>query len=436
MAEELTDPGSPIRKQSARLLRVRLSRRLGTLLLYPDQLVFVHSQAAGWAARLGFAAVAIPSYAVPPHTGPGALGALIGVGGGSMIGAAVARNRAAAKVAAGGADVTALPLGLITRLEIGKIRGVSGWLGGQSLAVTAADGAGYRFAGRLGSWSADLAQAFAVRGHEVRSVRGGLVITAQAMAGVLVPAGLEGSAQEPPAGSEAGEPPGSEGGGPPGSVLEGPAGPGGRTGVPGYLGTQAGTPQARRRGRLIAGLAGGFLALAGTAIAAGLALHGSSAGAPGLPGTLLGLRQYTGPGVQAEDARLARQLAAGSNGALVHVVAAYYGDPSGTSPALALAEGRFCDTCAAKPAIPLASGMLADSPAGARTFPPGTGGGALVCFSFSAQGQTGFVCSWLASKARTGISVTYVGEAVSGLADAAAKTRQILALIEHQPVRR
>jgi hypothetical protein len=69
----MTDSGILIRRQTARLLGVKASRREGTLLLYPDKLAHVHSQVIRWATSVGFVAVAVPSFALPPHIGPGAL---------------------------------------------------------------------------------------------------------------------------------------------------------------------------------------------------------------------------------------------------------------------------------------------------------------------------------------------------------------------------
>src|SRR5262249_10342606 len=146
---------------------------------------------------------------------------------------------------------------------------------------------------------------------------------------------------------------------------------------------------------------------------------------------LLGLPRYTGPGAWIDDARLARKLAAASHGKLVRVSVAMYGSGSGSNPGILVAGGGLCGTCAVEPTSRFATGILAHAPAGARTFPAGLGGGALVCFSYSAKGHTAIVCSWLASKAKTGGVIVYAGDAASGLADAAGKTRQILAIINH-----
>jgi len=46
---------------------------------------------------------------------------------------------------------------------------VRGWLGGQNLIVTTADGAQYGFGVKLDKWSADLANALTARGREVHT---------------------------------------------------------------------------------------------------------------------------------------------------------------------------------------------------------------------------------------------------------------------------
>jgi len=176
----MTDSGIPIRKQTARLLGVKMSQGQGTLLLYPDKLAHVHSQTIRWASSVGFVVVAVPCFVLPPHTGPGALGALIGAGGGSKIGGAVAKGQAVKKVAAAGDNVTVIQLDSITSLQTCKSKGIGGWLGGRSLLVTTADGAAYGFSVKLDKWSADLTSALTARGREVRTTPGGMVVTTAA----------------------------------------------------------------------------------------------------------------------------------------------------------------------------------------------------------------------------------------------------------------
>jgi len=173
----MTDSEIPIRTQTARLLGVKMSQGQGTLLLYPDKLAHVHSQAIRWASSIGLAVVAVPSLALPPHTGPGALGALIGAGGGSMIGGAIAKGQAAKEVAAAGGNVTVIQLDAITSLQTSKSKGIGGWLGGRNLLVTTADGATYGFSVKLDKWSADLTSAFTARGREVYPTPQGMTVT-------------------------------------------------------------------------------------------------------------------------------------------------------------------------------------------------------------------------------------------------------------------
>jgi hypothetical protein len=173
----MTDSGTPIRKQTTRLLGVKASQGQGTLLLYPDKLAHVHSQVIRWATSVGFVVVAVPCFALPPHTGPGALGALIGAGGGSKIGGAIAKGQAAKEVAAADGNVTVIQLDSITSLQTSKSKGISGWLGGQSLLVTTADGATYEFNVRLDKWSADLTSALTSRGRQVHATPQGMTVT-------------------------------------------------------------------------------------------------------------------------------------------------------------------------------------------------------------------------------------------------------------------
>ena len=170
----MTDSETPVRRQTTRLLAGGKTRGYGTLLLYPDKLAAVSSAAVRIGITVGIIMVFIPTLLIPPHTGPGALGALIGWAGGYLIGGAIARSQAAAKVAAGGGDVTVIPLDSITSLEMRKSKS---WLGRQHLVVTTAGGAQYRFSLKLERWSADLANALTARGREVRTTPQGMTVT-------------------------------------------------------------------------------------------------------------------------------------------------------------------------------------------------------------------------------------------------------------------
>jgi hypothetical protein len=177
----MTGQEIPIRIQTARRLGVRASRRQGTLLLYPDKLVHVHSPAIRWGTTVGLLVVLIASFALT-GSGPGALGALIGAGGGSMVGAAIARRQAAGKVTAGGDDITVIPLDSITSLQARKSAGIGGWLGGQRLIVTTADGTEHTFAAKLDKWAADLSSALTGQGSMVRPTPQGMAVTPAATA--------------------------------------------------------------------------------------------------------------------------------------------------------------------------------------------------------------------------------------------------------------
>ena len=174
----MADSVTPIRMQTARLLGVKTSQGAGTLVLYPDKIVHVRSQAVLWASRIGLVVVTVPSLALPPHIGPGALGALIGGGGGSLIGGAIARRRATEKVAAGD-GATVIPLDSITGIETRKS---NGRLGRQSIFVTTAGGADYGFSVKLDKWSTDLASALTARGCVVHTTLQGMAVTPAAIA--------------------------------------------------------------------------------------------------------------------------------------------------------------------------------------------------------------------------------------------------------------
>lgn len=148
----------------------------GTLLLYPDKLVHVRSRAFIWGTSVGFIAALAASFALAPSQ-LALWRTLLGAGGGWMIAAVIARRQAAGKAAAAGDGVTVIPLDLITGLKARKSTGIGGWLGGQSLVVTTAGGAEYRFGVKLNSWSADLGSALTARGRRVFTTPKGMVVT-------------------------------------------------------------------------------------------------------------------------------------------------------------------------------------------------------------------------------------------------------------------
>lgn len=120
-------------------------------------------------------------------------------------------------------------------------------------------------------------------------------------------------------------------------------------------------------------------------------------------------------------------MAADSKGVLVHVIAAGYGDQSGSSPGFAVGGGSNCALCEPNPPSKIMRSMVGLGFADVRSFPPGPGGGALVCGTLA--GGTSIDCKWI--NASTGGDILFFHGFASGLADAAAKTRQVLAIIEH-----
>ncbi len=188
------------------------------------------------------------------------------------------------------------------------------------------------------------------------------------------------------------------------------------------------SPLRRYRTRLISGIA---VALVVLGVSLFLSSHSPGPrGSISLPARLLGLPRYTGLDARSFDARLAKKITAGPNGRyIVHAVAAAYGDLLGSGPLLAVMGGGECGSCAAKPAGQLIKRAVARGFTDARAFPPGPGGGALVCTSeATAQLGTVFSCVW--GDLKTGGEVDYLNGSASGLADAAAKTRRILAGVE------
>jgi hypothetical protein len=196
----------------------------------------------------------------------------------------------------------------------------------------------------------------------------------------------------------------------------GPVGPG----VP-----DAPRPRRRRIG-LIIGIAVA-LVLLGAGIWYFALARGTSPARLVLPHALLGLSQGTGPGARSLDSRLRHGAQAANLGKDVHVVAAVYGNPAGRW--FALAGGGLCAGCAPRSARALVQGKVAKGFTDARSFPPGPRGGALVCGSQNSPAGPVINCTW--ADPRTLGDVFYFGGLASGLADAAAMTRHILAVVEH-----
>ena len=174
----MIDSGIPIQSQSARFRLDGTGRGRGLVLLYPDKLAAVSSPAELWGIFLG--PLVLGAIVYPLVHDLGALGAATGVLVGGWIGVGIGKRLAATKVDADGVGVTVKLLERIASLRLRKSAGISGWLSGQALLVTSADGAEYEFRGRLNGWQADLATALTVRGHEIRVTPEGITVTLQA----------------------------------------------------------------------------------------------------------------------------------------------------------------------------------------------------------------------------------------------------------------
>jgi len=78
----MTGSEPPIRKQPAQLSRSGTNRRQGTLLLYPDKLAYVSSEAAPWGALIGFVGVLFAVGILGGFPGAALLAIFGGVAGG------------------------------------------------------------------------------------------------------------------------------------------------------------------------------------------------------------------------------------------------------------------------------------------------------------------------------------------------------------------
>ncbi len=179
-------------------------------------------------------------------------------------------------------------------------------------------------------------------------------------------------------------------------------------------------PWRRTRVRVITGIVIAVLVVLGFVLQ-----HLAGTGARGsvrLPGTLLGVSENTSPAARALDRTFVRRVVVHSHAKVLHPVADVYGGSSG--PGFVVAGGGACGTCAPKSAAATLRRYRTRYP-GARLFPPGRNGGALICAPLGSV----FGCWWYDDM--TGGAVAYFGGSASGLADAAAKTNQIRAAVEH-----
>jgi len=177
----MTDGETPIQSQPARFRVGGTGKGRGILLLYPDKLAAVNSSAELWGVVLGSVAlIAVSHFFV--HDVP-ELGSAAGVLAGGWIGQGVGKRLAARDVAASRVGVRLIPLDLIAGVHFRKSAGIRGWLTGQALLVTTADGAEYEFRGRLDGWQAALAGALTVRGRDVQVTPLGITVTPQVTPG-------------------------------------------------------------------------------------------------------------------------------------------------------------------------------------------------------------------------------------------------------------
>ena len=170
----MTDSEIPIQSQSVRFREGGIGRGQGILLLYPDKLAAVDSSAELWGMFLGPIVLVAISLLVHDILALGAAAAVL-VGG--WIGGGIGKRWAARKVAANRDSVRVIPLELITSLQIRKSTEFPGWLTGQALLVTTADGAEYEFRGRMNGWQAG---ALTVRGRDVHVTPQGITVLPRA----------------------------------------------------------------------------------------------------------------------------------------------------------------------------------------------------------------------------------------------------------------
>ena len=175
----MTDSGTPIQNQSARFRVGGTGKGRGILLLYPDKLAAVNSSAELWGVVLGSVVLIAVSHFLVHDIRE--LGSAAGGLAGGWIGQGVGKRLAARDVAASRDGVRLIPLDLIAGVQFRKSAGIRGWLTGQALLVTTADGAEYEFRGRLDGWHAALAGALTVRGRDVQVTPLGITVTPQVM---------------------------------------------------------------------------------------------------------------------------------------------------------------------------------------------------------------------------------------------------------------
>ncbi|MEN3314822.1 MAG: hypothetical protein V7605_1056 [Acidimicrobiaceae bacterium] len=129
-------PDEPLRSQTAFVIRGGLKNQAGTLLLYPDRLSHVASNALA----------------------AGAAGGALG----SMIASGAAKKRAAKKEQEGAKGVTTIALD-----QISEIRKAKQGLNKNILEVVAADGTALKLGVKFDKWKPDLVAALGASGRQV-----------------------------------------------------------------------------------------------------------------------------------------------------------------------------------------------------------------------------------------------------------------------------
>ncbi|HET7018444.1 MAG TPA: hypothetical protein VFI65_31280 [Streptosporangiaceae bacterium] len=206
-----------------------------------------------------------------------------------------------------------------------------------------------------------------------------------------------------------------------------PTNPGYGPGLGTVTGPGAGFPDRRRRRRRILLAVVISVAVVVAAAVAVVAVAAHPKGKLVLPGSLLGLSKAT----SASATHLAGQIKAaeksGADGKLSNVVAGVYG--SLTGPRFLVTGGGICGACSAKSAATQRGNLVAAGYPNAKSFPAGANGGVLACGSRSSQGSTLLRCAWVDD--RTAGDVVFDDGVATSLADAAAKTKQVIAATEH-----
>jgi hypothetical protein len=191
-------------------------------------------------------------------------------------------------------------------------------------------------------------------------------------------------------------------------------------GQPGYPPVPAGRSR-RRRWLIISGV---VVVIVIAAVIAGVLGASNPKGGLTLPGKLLGLSKATSANATHLAATLKREESSGGNGRLKNVVAGVYG--STVAKGIAISGGGICGTCSARSPSVVRGILTSDGYLDAKSFSGGSKGGTVACGSKT----NGLIrCTWVDNS--TAGDILYGGGFATSLSDAAAKTNQIRAAIEH-----